>query len=747
MHKPARKDLSFLTLFIVFVLLGNPQARATTYTINASQAGPLAVSSGDVVTITGTGSLNTTGGNTNSGVQGGSSDNVTVTVQNGGQVTAEGRALGGSFAGKAIYLGNNASITVDAGGLVKNLGKDPNGSGAIAANAIYTGDNATINVAGTVLTDKQAGLWNNWSQGISVGSGSTITVGGSGVVSSTTFGGQSVRFRSGSGNVLNLYGNASLNQDVGNEGTAGGAIINFGYTGTAADSFANTTITGSVAENAWNAHVYGGTNTITGNAGFSTLQVDAGTILNVNDTYTQASGTTLIEGISSSTSYGKIVTPNTAIVSSSSLVHVNVTGYVDNNSTYKVVDTAGNGIGNLPEVNSSSPWVTFTAAATGGNLVLTASNPGLTSTTTSDPNTHNVATVLDQVSNPSSSPFSGTINHLYSTTSSNQLNNSLNSLASHFNNSVPQVSKNTLDKFVATTIASHSNVSVPSGVSTGSDMLKQVSLWAEGFGGYLRQQAQQLSSGYNATIGGMVFGVEKEISDLWKIGFSQGLSQEVIHGNDFSNNTNTNSYQSSIYGIYTKDAYYLNSAVSFGYNRYHGSRSINDGVSNMTATSNIDGEQYSTYLEGGYTLNHGNWKITPLASFEYMKLYIPDYTEKGAGALNLHLSSTDYNSAQTGLGFKLGYPVEISSGRLLPEFKFKWLHDWVGDPMENTATFSGGGASFNTVGFTPDRNTYELGAKLTFFTRKNVTISLDYSLDLRNNFQGNVGYVNVTYSF
>ena len=268
-----------------------------------------------------------------------------------------------------------------------------------------------------------------------------------------------------------------------------------------------------------------------------------------------------------------------------------------------------------------------------------------------------------------------------------------------------------------------------------------------GFGGYLRQEAQQLSNGYKASIGGTVLGIEKEVSDFWKMGFSQGFSQEIIHGQDFANNTDANSYQSSIYALYHKDAYYIDTAVSFAYNVYDNSRNVSDGVTNMTAVSSVDGQQYSTYVEGGYVFNKGNLQITPLASFEYMKLYIPDYTENGAGAMDLHVDSQDYNSAQTGLGFKIGYPMDLPAVHLLPEFKFKWLHDWVGDPMQNTAAFTGGGASFNTVGFTPDRNTYELGAGLTLLTKGNVTISLNYSLDLRRNFQSNIGYVNVKYSF
>ena len=104
LYKTTRKYFSVLIISIMSVVSINNQAMATTYTINDNE-GPLSVATGDIVTVTGTGSLYST--DLDSGVDGGASNNVTVTVQNGGTVTAEGEALGGGFAGKGFYLGDN----------------------------------------------------------------------------------------------------------------------------------------------------------------------------------------------------------------------------------------------------------------------------------------------------------------------------------------------------------------------------------------------------------------------------------------------------------------------------------------------------------------------------------------------------------------------------------------------------------------------------------------------------------------
>jgi len=125
------------------------------------------------------------------------------------------------------------------------------------------------------------------------------------------------------------------------------------------------------------------------------------------------------------------------------------------------------------------------------------------------------------------------------------------------------------------------------------------------------------------------------------------------------------------------------------------------------------------------------------------------YTEDGAGAANLKVDPQDYDVAQTGLGMKLGYPLNLKGdlGRLTPELKFKWLYDWVGDAQQATSTFTGGGGSFSTQGFTPAQSSYDFGTKFTLETMNYITLSLSYDLEIKENFYGQYGLVEVRYRF
>ncbi|HHT9134325.1 MAG TPA: autotransporter outer membrane beta-barrel domain-containing protein [Candidatus Avalokitesvara rifleensis] len=344
----SKKILALALIFLSPACFISTEAMATDYTISGAQTTQQNVSTGDTVTVTGTGDLDVPG--SNDGVSGESANNVTVTVQTSGKITADGRPqVGITKGGVPIRLGDGANITVQSGATVKNEGRDLNGSGDLNANAIITGANATINIAGSVLTDKQAAGYNNWSQGIAAGAGSSITVQSGGSVQSNTYSGAAVQLNSGgtltnagtltsttldaagygvvnaktsnttitnsgtinssdsskeavvfgtggtsTGNVLNLYGSAGVTGILTNKGAAGGATVNFGYNGTSADSSANVTMTGNIGstDNIWDGRAYGGTSTVTGSGKFNNLQTDSGSTLsfsngvNVKDTLT-----------------------------------------------------------------------------------------------------------------------------------------------------------------------------------------------------------------------------------------------------------------------------------------------------------------------------------------------------------------------------------------------------------------------------------------------------------------------------
>jgi autotransporter-associated beta strand protein len=532
-----------------------------------------------------------------------------------------------------------------------------------------------------------------------------------------------------------------------------------------------------------------GTGAVTNNA---TLSIGTTNLSGIG-VYTQNAGSALNLTANSSSSFGSVTSGVAAVINAGSTVNVAVGGYIPNNSTLEIVNDAGLGAAPFtPTVNTiNSQYVTFSGSSPDGNLYLVAdrSANGFASTATNS-NAEAVGYVLDNVTN-AGSDMSNVLNTLENA-SPNEVSAGLNTLTPIVDNGIPDAEKRTQGQFVSTimshlssdnrrtdqqdgfgvrTFSGSSTVTgqggydntqtAQTGISTGSESNKLgLDVWADGFGSYLHEDPRGLSNGYNATIWGSALGIEADYSpllrgnvsfmDFFRIGAAGCFAQDFIRSKDNSGQADINSGQAALYWTFGKEeTYYINTALSFAYNTYDLSRQIAVVGINRIATADFcNGMQYLAYIEGGYMLNIiKNFQITPIASFEYLNLYVPSYTETGAGDLDLKVNFQDYNMLQTGIGIKLGYPINFKEGSMLPELKFRWLYDFIGDNQQAVAAFTGGGASFSTIGFRPAQSSYDLGVRLTIFTKYDVTFALNYDLELEKDFYAHYGYMNVNYNF
>jgi len=472
--------------------------------------------------------------------------------------------------------------------------------------------------------------------------------------------------------------------------------------------------------------------------------------------YTQSSNSTLSLTVNSASTYGKITTGSAgATIAADSTVNVTVGGYIANNTSLTIINTEGAGIDNAPvTVISSNPFMTFSSALSGNNLILTAIRSGSNSFAGASTTANGAAVggVLDNVINPSTA-MQTVLTALGNSTSA-QVASSENSMTPTNDGALTQSAQAMLNNFTNNTMTHLENVRTTggaTGIATGDDYLKGVDIWAQGLGDYAHQDPRGSSQGYNATSWGISGGADKSLfNDQIRIGLGSGYGQTFVNSKDFSGTTDINSIPATIYCDYTNNnlPYYIDAAFTFIYNMYTGSRQVTAGPTiTNTANADYDGEQYSGYIEGGYSFFYKKISLTPLASFQYMHLHTSGYTETNAGALNLSVAAQDYDMAQTGIGAKLACPFQNKYGILTPDLHFKWLYDWVGDKQATSAGFNGGGTSFGTNGFSPAQSAYDFGAKLNFKTKYNVTIGLDYDFLFKTDYYEHYGTIDVKYSF
>ncbi|OGW85648.1 MAG: hypothetical protein A3C35_02130 [Omnitrophica bacterium RIFCSPHIGHO2_02_FULL_46_11] len=643
--------------------------------------------------------------------------------------------------GNGVSLGSTSGISV-------NTAVDNNGTVTITNSTgtttipgtigIDAGDidvkNVIINTTQSVLFQSDVFVFPNFNFSAD---GTAILASGVGIADSGGSGTTDVLTSTASQGTLTLQGSNVMDRDVGG---AGARLKQINVTGSGSSAGRNVFTNGMDLDgNVFSAAAYN---------------------------QSPASSGTLAIDISSATSYGNIALTGNATVGANTTVNANVQGYVRSGSTLTIVNgNAGVGVvANLP-VTDNSAVLTFTPnSAAGADLTLTVSSNYNTSGGSNNP----AADVLKNIDSGGASGDMANVLAALQMASAGDVDKAVNSMDPDVSRGTVDGSSEMLNQFLDTVGArlgyARSGVVGSSGIATG-DMFHGIGFWIQGFGNHSDQGTRHGVEGYQANVFGTAIGADKLLSPKFRLGLAGGYAYGDVNSKSVGRpETDVNSFQGVIYGSYDikgarleeknpaasvpsekNDSLYVDGLFAFSHNNYDSSREVFLGSSTRTANSDYNGQQYSTKWELGYTLPNSFWqdiRVTPFTSLQYSYLHLHSYTEKNAGALNLHVEGSGYNTMEQGLGAKVARPIVSKKlGTFIPSLKATWLLDYWAEKHETTASFTGGGSSFTTSGAKPSRNGLISGAEIIFLTHGRSTLTANYDWELRDEFSGHSYYL------
>jgi len=285
--------------------------------------------------------------------------------------------------------------------------------------------------------------------------------------------------------------------------------------------------------------------------------------------------------------------------------------------------------------------------------------------------------------------------------------------------------------------------------SSRNSVIRGLRLWGQIFGHHGTQNQRQGVSGYAAKTLGVALGADTRIAQQIQGGVALSYASSVINakGSNSGDNSGIDSYQTTLYGTYIGEPYYIDTSLSVAMHQYSTERQISFTGFSDIADSRYKGYQYTAKIDGGHPINTGLIIVTPTLGASYSFLKQNSYTESSTNGSALHLNQQTISSVKSSVGTKFTKTVETESFTYTPELDIAWTHEFKSDPLRTTASYVAGGSSFTSTSVKPAKDALIVGAGLTVIGADNLTIRGKYHAEFRESYLGHNGMIEARLNF
>jgi outer membrane autotransporter protein len=248
--------------------------------------------------------------------------------------------------------------------------------------------------------------------------------------------------------------------------------------------------------------------------------------------------------------------------------------------------------------------------------------------------------------------------------------------------------------------------------------------------------------GYDITTSGVTFGLDFRPSPNFALGVNAGYAHSsadlVANGR-----VTVEGGKAGIYATYFSGGFYLDSAVSAGWNTYDTRRATLGG----DARGKTDGAEFNAMIGTGYDWKKGNWSFGPTATFQYSDVGINAFAETHSLG-SLKIQEQNENAFHSTLEIKVSYDWKTCGVIVRPDLRAGWQHEYGDQSYPIDARFtSGAGGVFTVRGPAVDRDRAVIGAGLTIQWSSRVATYLYYQGQLGGNQESHGAGGGVSLSF
>jgi len=250
--------------------------------------------------------------------------------------------------------------------------------------------------------------------------------------------------------------------------------------------------------------------------------------------------------------------------------------------------------------------------------------------------------------------------------------------------------------------------------------------WGKYYGSFLSHEADGLNAGYDTTLHGGVFGVDKSFGNLL-IGLSGGAgAYRTTTDNDAEENVTA--VHGALYGTYGGEKLWFDAAVALGFNQVETTT-----AEPFVLEGEFDAQLASAYIGGGYDMASESTVFTPEVSLEYTAYEQDAYTETGTAAVPRIIDAAEAHSLRSSIGVDITMlnTIAFENVSFKVDGRGHWLHEFNPDLDAITFQLEGGTRSYQLTPPSLDEDLVRAGFGISFFNAQkhkpqNVMLRIDF---------------------
>ncbi|MCZ7448113.1 autotransporter domain-containing protein [Agrobacterium rhizogenes] len=253
---------------------------------------------------------------------------------------------------------------------------------------------------------------------------------------------------------------------------------------------------------------------------------------------------------------------------------------------------------------------------------------------------------------------------------------------------------------------------------------RALTFWSSGFGSRGRIDSDGNGSSADMRGGGVLFGMDGELSDSWRAGVAAGYGHDGIKQTALAASADVDSYYLAAYAGTVIGPASLRLGAIHAFQDTETRRSISFSTLQESLSASYGGSTSQVFAEAAWRFDFDLTHIEPYASIAYVNTRTGGFQEKG-GIAAVSAGSARYDQLYTTLGARISRDIALEGmlGRAM--FDLAWRHNY-GDTAVGSSLFYKGGGAFAVASTSSPRDAAILNLGLSYDLTPSATLTFRY---------------------